>query len=111
MKTWFRAFSIFTLTFLFAFNTLAQSHGILNGHVLNALNKQGLADWTVEVQSANFSEKFRTDSQGYFIFREVPIGLCNVRAVSPVGQMQTIHEVRISNIKTKHPFHRSASKH
>jgi hypothetical protein len=99
MKTWFRAFSIFALTVLFAFNTLAQSHGILNGHVLDALNKQGLAGWTVEVKSANFSEKFRTDSQGYFIFREVPIGLCNVRAVSPVGQMQTIHEVRISNIK------------
>ena len=53
MKTWFRAFSIFALTFLFAFNTLAQSHGILNGHVLDALNKQGLAGWTVEVKSAN----------------------------------------------------------
>ena len=76
-----------------------QSYGKLSGEALDALNLSPLKNWTVQV--IHVDEVFTTivSEDGSFDFDALPTGLCNVRAISPSGQMQTIHEVSIRSTK------------
>lgn len=87
-------FLLFSLTSLFA-----QSTGELDGEALDALNLSPLEGWTIQVLKQDDIFTTTVDAKGQFVFDALPVGLCNVRAISPTGQMQTIHEVQIRSTK------------
>lgn len=85
--------------FFLGLNAQAQSVGTLEGTALDALNLSPLDHWTIELLQGEVRFTTAVQSDGTFRLTEVPTGLYNVRAVSPKGQMQTLHEVQIRSTK------------
>jgi hypothetical protein len=82
--------------------SFAQNKGTLEGEALDALNLSPLQNWKVEVIRGEFTKSTSVDSEGHFQFTDLPTGLFNVRAVSPKGQIQTLHEVQIRSTKPEY---------
>ncbi len=93
--------AILTATLLLFLSNLsnAQSTGTIKGEALDALNISPLYSWKVEVIKGDFKRSTTVNNLGYFEFKDIPSGLYNVRALSPKGQMQTLHEVRVRSTK------------
>ena len=94
-----RAILTATLLLFLSNQSIAQSTGIIQGEALDALNISPLYNWKVEVIKGDFIRSTTVNNQGYFEFKDIPSGLYNVRALSPKGQMQTLHEVRVRSTK------------
>ena len=94
-----RAILTATLLLFLSNPSVAQSTGTIKGEALDALNISPLSNWKVEVIKGDFKRSTTVNKQGYFEFKNVPSGLYNVRALSPKGQMQTLHEVRVRSTK------------
>ena len=94
-----RAILTATLLLFLSNQSIAQSTGIIQGEALDALNISPLHNWKVEVIKGDFIRSTTVNNQGYFEFKDIPSGLYNVRALSPKGQMQTLHEVRVRSTK------------
>ena len=94
-----RAILTATLLLFLSYHTNAQSTGTIKGEALDALNISPLSNWNVEVIKGSFKRTATVNNQGYFEFNNIPTGLYNVRALSPKGQMQTLHEVRVRSTK------------
>jgi hypothetical protein len=92
-------FPYLTVAFFISLSSGAQNFGTLQGEALDALNLSPLDNWTVEVIQGTFTQKTTVDVEGSFVFRSLPTGLYNVRAISPSGQIQTLHEVQIRSTK------------
>ncbi|MEC8458841.1 MAG: TonB-dependent receptor [Bacteroidota bacterium] len=88
-----------TLILILSIQSIAQSTGIIQGEALDALNISPLHNWKVEVVKGDFKISTTVNNQGYFEFKDIPSGLYNVRALSPKGQIQTLHEVRVRSTK------------
>ena len=94
-----RAILTATLLLFLSIQSIAQSVGIIQGEALDALNIKPLYNWKVEVVQGDFKLSTTVNNQGYFEFKDIPSGLYNVRALSPKGQMQTLHEIRVRSTK------------
>ena len=92
-------FPYLTVAFFISISSGAQNFGTLQGEALDALNLSPLDNWTVEVIQGRFTQKTTVDVEGSFVFKSLPTGLYNVRAISPSGQIQTLHEVQIRSTK------------
>ena len=92
-------FPYLTVAFFISLSSGAQNFGTLQGEALDALNLSPLDNWTVEVIQGRFTQKTTVDVEGSFVFKSLPTGLYNVRAISPSGQIQTLHEVQIRSTK------------
>lgn len=92
-------FPYLTVAFFISFSGWAQNSGTLQGEALDALNLSPLDNWTVEVIQGTFTQQTTVDAEGGFVFESLPTGLYNVRAISPSGQIQTLHEVQIRSTK------------
>ncbi|MDA9791969.1 Plug and carboxypeptidase regulatory-like domain-containing protein, partial [Schleiferiaceae bacterium] len=93
------ALSYLTAALLFTTSVLAQNLGTLQGEARDALNLSPLVGWEVDVIQGDFQLETIVDAAGNFIFEQLPTGLYNVRAKSPKGQMQTLHEVQVRSSK------------
>jgi hypothetical protein len=93
--------AILTATLLLTLSTssFAQGKGTIQGDALDALNLSPLVGWEVDVIQGQFKEITAVDNEGKFEFRNLPTGLYNVRAISPQGQIQTLHEVQVRSTK------------
>ena len=89
------ALSYLTAALLFASTALAQNLGTIDGEALDALNLSPLVGWEVDVIQGDFQLETKVDESGKFSFKKLPTGLYNVRAKSPKGQIQTLHEVQV----------------
>lgn len=94
-----RAFLTATLLFIITLSSFAQGVGTVQGEALDALNLSPLTGWEVDVIQGQFKRVTTVDEEGYFEFTELPTGLYNVRALSPQGQIQTLHEVLVRSTK------------
>ena len=94
-----RAFLTATLLFSISLSSFAQGVGTVQGEALDALNLSPLTGWEVDVIQGQFKRVTTVDEEGYFEFTELPTGLYNVRALSPQGQIQTLHEVLVRSTK------------
>lgn len=92
-------FPYLTVAFFISLSSWAQNLGTLQGVALDALNLSPLDNWTVEVIQGAFTRQKTVDTEGKFVFESLPTGLYNVRALSPSGQIQTLHEVKIRSTK------------
>jgi len=92
-------FPYLTVALLLATSSFAQSIGKLEGEALDALNLSPLTNWTVEVIQGDFIQETVVNEAGTFEFKALPTGLYNVRAISPSGQIQTLHEIEIRSTK------------
>lgn len=92
-------FPYLTVAFFISISSWAQNSGTLQGEALDALNLSPLNNWTVEVIQGTFTQETTVDEAGEFVFEALPTGLYNVRAISPSGQIQTLHEVQIRSTK------------
>lgn len=96
---YFRAHLTAIFLLIFATAAFAQNQGTLEGDALDALNLSPLTDWKIEATHAGVSYETRVDNAGNFLFERLPTGLYNVHAISPKGQVQTLHEVQIRSTK------------
>ncbi|MGB1184782.1 MAG: TonB-dependent receptor plug domain-containing protein, partial [Schleiferiaceae bacterium] len=96
---YFRAHLTAIFLLFFATAAFAQNQGTLEGDALDALNLSPLTDWKIEATHAGVSYETRVDDAGNFSFERLPTGLYNVHAISPKGQVQTLHEVQIRSTK------------
>ncbi len=88
-----------TVAFFIVTSSFAQSVGKLQGEALDALNLSPLVGWEVDVIQGDFQLETKVDATGKFSFEKLPTGLYNVRAKSPKGQIQTLHEVQVRSTK------------
>lgn len=96
---YFRA-QFLVICFLFIANTaFAQNQGTLEGSALDALNLSPLSGWKIEASHNGVRYETVVDESGFFHFESLPTGLYNVHAISPKGQIQTLHEVQIRSTK------------
>jgi len=93
------ALSYLTAALLFASTAFAQNLGTLEGEALDALNLGPLVGWEVDVIQGDFQLAAKVDASGKFSFEKLPTGLYNIRAKSPKGQIQTLHEVQVRSTK------------
>ena len=93
------ALSYLTAALIFTSTALAQNLGTLQGEALDALNLRPLTGWEVDVIQGDFQIETKVDATGKFSFEKLPTGLYNVRAKSPKGQIQTLHEVQVRSTK------------
>ena len=93
------ALTYLTAALLITTPVLAQNLGTLQGEARDALNLSPLVGWEVDVIQGDFQLETIVDDAGNFIFEQLPTGLYNVRAKSPKGQMQTLHEVQVRSSK------------
>ena len=80
-------------------NSIAQNKGTIEGEALDALNLSPLHNWTIEAVQGSSAIAVLVNSSGEFVFEDLTTGLYNVRAISPSGQMQTLHEVLVRSSK------------
>ena len=92
---------ILTAALLFTSSTLllAQGQGTVEGRALDALNLSPLLGWEVDVIRGDFQQSTTVDEHGEFEFTQLPTGLFNIRAKSPKGQIQTLHEILVRSSK------------
>ena len=92
---------ILTAALLFTSSTLllAQGQGTVEGRALDALNLSPLLGWEVDVIRGDFQQSTTVDEYGKFEFTQLPTGLFNIRAKSPRGQIQTLHEILVRSSK------------
>ena len=92
---------ILTAALLFTSSTLllAQGQGTVEGRALDALNLSPLLGWEVDVIRGDFQQSTTVDEHGKFEFTHLPTGLFNIRAKSPKGQIQTLHEILVRSSK------------
>ena len=84
-----------TAALLFSSTAVAQNLGTIEGEALDALNLSPLVGWEVDVIQGDFQIETKVDVSGKFSFEKLPTGLYNIRAKSPKGQIQTLHEVQV----------------
>ena len=80
-------------------NAVSQNKGTIEGEALDALNLSPLRNWTIEAVQGSSAIAVIVNSSGEFVFENLTTGLYNVRAISPSGQMQTLHEVLVRSSK------------